>query len=351
MILFIPDISGFTNFVKSVEVEHSKHIISELLEALIASNALNMELAEIEGDALFYYLEDDKLSHTDLINHIRQLYLTFHTTLRTFESKRICQCGACTSTTHLKLKFVSHYGPSNFIEIVNTKKPYGPDVISIHRLLKNEIEENEYVLITDQLKEQLTGMETSLQWINKQEEYDIEKIDYSYANISEWESNLSIHIAPIEAVPTSESMVNFSLNIDKSPDLVYEYLSNFELKKLWNDNIDVLFEEGKINQVGSKHICVVDGNQINFETIKVAKPESETITYGEVTQDAPMLKELKSFIFLEPKGKSTNFKAIFQLQPKNKLIRLLLPLLKGQIKKNLKESFLRLKTVVEATDE
>ena len=56
-LLFIPDISGFTNFVSNTEVNHSKHIIKELLELLIKKNALNLKLAEIEGDALFFYKE------------------------------------------------------------------------------------------------------------------------------------------------------------------------------------------------------------------------------------------------------------------------------------------------------
>ena len=54
-LFFIPDISGFTEFVHNTAINHSKHIISELLEILIDSNRSNFKLAEIEGDALFFY--------------------------------------------------------------------------------------------------------------------------------------------------------------------------------------------------------------------------------------------------------------------------------------------------------
>ena len=37
-LLFLPDISGFTEFVQNTEVEHSQHVISELLEVLIEAN-------------------------------------------------------------------------------------------------------------------------------------------------------------------------------------------------------------------------------------------------------------------------------------------------------------------------
>ena len=54
-LLFIPDISGFTNFVQTTEVEHSQHVIAELLEILIDANANEFQLAEVEGDALFFF--------------------------------------------------------------------------------------------------------------------------------------------------------------------------------------------------------------------------------------------------------------------------------------------------------
>ena len=47
--LLIPDISGFTEFVSEVEISHSEHIIAELLELLIESESLGLQLCEIEG--------------------------------------------------------------------------------------------------------------------------------------------------------------------------------------------------------------------------------------------------------------------------------------------------------------
>ena len=37
-LLFIPDISGFSQFVNAVELEHSRFIIQQLLEVLIRAN-------------------------------------------------------------------------------------------------------------------------------------------------------------------------------------------------------------------------------------------------------------------------------------------------------------------------
>ncbi len=47
-LLLIPDISGFTEFVSTVEMSHGQHITAELLEALMKETPLGMQLSEIE---------------------------------------------------------------------------------------------------------------------------------------------------------------------------------------------------------------------------------------------------------------------------------------------------------------
>ena len=58
-LIFIPDISGFTRFVNDVEIDHSRHIIQELLEVIINSNQIGLEISEIEGDAILFYKYGD----------------------------------------------------------------------------------------------------------------------------------------------------------------------------------------------------------------------------------------------------------------------------------------------------
>ena len=54
----LPDISGFTHFTQETEISHSRHIISELLEVILHSNKLDLEVAEIERDAVFFHREN-----------------------------------------------------------------------------------------------------------------------------------------------------------------------------------------------------------------------------------------------------------------------------------------------------
>ena len=51
--LFMPDISGFSKFVNETEIEHSTHIIRELLEIII--NATTTHYSEEFDDVLINY--------------------------------------------------------------------------------------------------------------------------------------------------------------------------------------------------------------------------------------------------------------------------------------------------------
>ena len=51
-LIFIPDISGFTRFVNETDIQHSRLIISELLNILVNCNEMGLEISEVEGDAL-----------------------------------------------------------------------------------------------------------------------------------------------------------------------------------------------------------------------------------------------------------------------------------------------------------
>ncbi len=108
-----------------------------------------MEVAEIEGDAVFFYKYNNLPSHEELFNQLKRMFLDFHSQIKLYETRRICNCGACTAAIGLTLKFVVHEGDFSFINVNQSKKPYGADVILAHRLLKNNINSEEYVLFTN----------------------------------------------------------------------------------------------------------------------------------------------------------------------------------------------------------
>jgi hypothetical protein len=61
VLLIIADISGYTKLMVSSDIEiiHSQHIISELIQALIKEVEIPLEISKLEGDALFLYARKD----------------------------------------------------------------------------------------------------------------------------------------------------------------------------------------------------------------------------------------------------------------------------------------------------
>ena len=87
-LIFIPDISGFTEFVHTTEVAHSQHIVRELLEKIIDSNMIGLEISEIEGDAVLFYRMGDAPTADELLEQVRSMYLKFHEHLRLYKQQR-----------------------------------------------------------------------------------------------------------------------------------------------------------------------------------------------------------------------------------------------------------------------
>ncbi|MDB5198517.1 MAG: hypothetical protein JWO92_480 [Chitinophagaceae bacterium] len=152
-LIFIPDISGFTHFVNSVELDHSQHIIHELLEIILEANQMDLNISEIEGDAILFYkfgaLPDLSLAY----EQVEKMFLAFHKHLEFYERRRTCHCNACISVINLTLKVITHYGEFKEYKIRNFRKLIGKDIIIAHQLLKNNISNHEYWLITNSLSE------------------------------------------------------------------------------------------------------------------------------------------------------------------------------------------------------
>jgi hypothetical protein len=147
-LIFIPDISGFTRFVTKTEAQHASHIISELIEVILESNQLGLALSEIEGDAVLFYRLGRPPSVEELVAQARRTFLDFHQFLKIIDRDRVCQCGACTAASGLSLKFVTHYGELDEVRIHDFLKLMGSDVILAHRLLKNDVPGDEYLLLS-----------------------------------------------------------------------------------------------------------------------------------------------------------------------------------------------------------
>lgn len=183
-LILIPDISGFTKYVSSVNQEHGQEKVALLLESILDNNSMNFEVSEIEGDAILFYSLKPSFSGEDIMIQCRLMFSAFHQKLNEFKSDG-CKCASCQKLGGLSLKFILHFGKLGSIMVKDYCKLFGRDLIIAHRLLKNNIDSKEYILITESF---IKHFNLNMDAKNNQSIIDIEDIGtlaITYFDLSE----------------------------------------------------------------------------------------------------------------------------------------------------------------------
>ena len=158
--LVIADIAGYTAFLTGTELEHAQSIIEELTALIRERLAPPPRFVKLEGDAIFCYADGSTFADGErLVELLEVCYFEFSNRLFNIVRATTCQCAACASIDSLDLKFIAHYGTFVIQRGDATEDLAGPDVILVHRLLKNTITEQTgigpYVFFTEACMEHL----------------------------------------------------------------------------------------------------------------------------------------------------------------------------------------------------
>ncbi|HZM24679.1 MAG TPA: DUF2652 domain-containing protein [Anaerolineales bacterium] len=158
--LVLADISGYTSYVAQTEIEHADLALSYLLETLVEKLSSLLVICQLEGDAVFAYIEESKLGEAkSLLELIDQTYLAFREKALTLYAGSTCPCRACKALPTLDLKFMVHHGDYVIQQLAGAQQLLGTDVNLIHRLAKNHVSESTgwkgYALFTDQVMERM----------------------------------------------------------------------------------------------------------------------------------------------------------------------------------------------------
>jgi Protein of unknown function (DUF2652)/Polyketide cyclase / dehydrase and lipid transport len=137
--LLLTDISGYTGYLAGVELDHAQDILADLMGTIVSALRPGFRLAKLEGDAAFMFAISEKLDGSLLLDTIERCYFAFRRRRRDVRQATSCQCNACVRIPDLNLKFVVHYGTILRQRIAGQDELLGPDVILVHRLLKNDV--------------------------------------------------------------------------------------------------------------------------------------------------------------------------------------------------------------------
>lgn len=306
-LIFIPDISGYTKFITETETKHAKHIITELLEVIIKADKLKMQISEIEGDAVLFFRMGDPPKLDDLISQAKKMFVDFHTHLKIIQRDNVCQCGACRSAINLTLKFVSHYGTLEEITIQNFSKIMGSDVILAHRLLKNSIDDDEYLLITeDYLTTQIDSGSELDDWVKFQEHKETFKnfknVQIKYVSLTEVKKELP-DVSKLKKTDFDYSDPDISIFIDAPILLVHELLTDHDAKLSYVPGLNEIKDHPAVNRINTSHTCVFEDLEIHFVTQQneVKEKEISYVEQGEASIGIAFISDYK----LKEEGKGT----------------------------------------------
>ncbi|HSU56688.1 MAG TPA: DUF2652 domain-containing protein [Candidatus Dormibacteraeota bacterium] len=155
VVLIIADISGYTSYMtaNAKALSHGQALITELVTTIINEVELPLKVAKLEGDAVFLFArKEDSAQWAEskkLIGRkLFKLFERFAGKVNELSSATTCTCNACAHVQKLRLKVVVHSGEALFHQVLQFQELAGVDVIIVHRLLKNTLKADQYLLVT-----------------------------------------------------------------------------------------------------------------------------------------------------------------------------------------------------------
>jgi hypothetical protein len=275
--LAIADISGYTSYLAGVELDHAQDILSDLTVTLVEAMA-PFQLLKLEGDAAFSYIPGDSIDGSMLQDTVEGAYVAFRKRLRDIQQASTCECNACVRIPELDLKFVVHHGIIGRQRLIGLDELVGPEVILVHRLLKNEIIERTgfaaYALYTQALVE-AASIDPAAQGLREHHEQTDVAGDVTawIADLdSVWQRQLS---QPRRRIPPERRARSWVLESTAPPQVVFELLTSPTQRPSWDSSIDYIREDSPDGRRGPSTInhCMHGKDAILEEILDWHPPE------------------------------------------------------------------------------
>ncbi len=149
-VFILPDISHYTRFMTGNRFAfgHAQHVVFSLLNAMISAATRNVQLSKLEGDAALFFIDAQKLTNTEMGETVMGIFRAFYREQARLLKSNICRCSACSQIDNLDLKIFVHRGRASRFEFRGSIDHFGTDVIILHRMMKNGVKGDRYVMVT-----------------------------------------------------------------------------------------------------------------------------------------------------------------------------------------------------------
>jgi hypothetical protein len=283
----------------STELGHASYAINMLINAMVKAVDEEYEVSEIEGDAVLLIKKGSAPSQKEISDICLKIFNAFHFQRKWMQQHHLCPCGACESIINLTLKFVAHHGPVAEIKVGRFVKQSGTEMIVAHRLLKNSIDNNEYLLVTEKLLQQAPDVmgKDEMEWASSSEEYaSIGKVEYRFALLNEARKKCPEPPEP-ESYYRTDNTSYLEISIAANFRDVYMVLMNIPGRAQWVPGLQKVEQDMPDVFVGSIHRCSFENYQAILSPLRMTLSD-EGIIYAESCRIEEMnLTLVHEFIF------------------------------------------------------
>jgi hypothetical protein len=166
----------------------------------------------------------------------------------------------------LTLKVITHYGEFTGYTVKNFSKLIGKDIIVAHQLLKNDIDQHEYWLVTESLIKGIpsSGIPAWMQWKNSIKQTETGTIPFQYALLSALRSTVSAEVIPPPDL--SGKMKVLSLSQEYKTDIItlFHATGSFQYRHQWLEGVVKVEELSHfLPRVGMRARSILKNGTIN----------------------------------------------------------------------------------------
>ncbi len=218
------------------------------------------------------------ISGQTVLESVELLYCSFASALETMTLNTTCRCNACANINTLGLKIVMHCGEFETTDIGGRETVTGPNVIMVHRLLKNQIRETtgiaDYMLVTQACVDDLGLQGIVVGWTEHTEEYEfvgevkgyVSSLPDIWAFVRQQNEN---------KVMQRDAWVTLSVHSQAPPAIVWDNLIDPLKRTQWlgaNDNLMAGTSGGRIGPGAEYHCAHGEDNDILIFSVLDMKP-------------------------------------------------------------------------------
>lgn len=270
--LLICDVSGYTSYLRDTELEHAQDVLADLTETVLRHLQPTFRLSKLEGDAAFVYALEADIEASMLLDTVEESYFAFRRRIRDIGRATSCDCNACRSIPQLDLKAVAHHGRFVRQQVGGGEELTGPDVVLVHRLLKNgvrdELDVNGYAWLTDACVRAMGIEPSTLGMSPYRETYD------DVGEVGGWVVDLDERWRYEDErrrvqVVSADAEFEDTVVLPAPAPVVWELLTSPEKRPLWQGGVDGVDERrvGGRRGVGTTSHCVHGDKRIPEEIL------------------------------------------------------------------------------------